>query len=75
MADVLTLSLARPDARIDVHDDAACRYWCARLGLRPKALKQIVRLVGSRAADVEAYVAQSRLHDYIEDENTEANPT
>lgn len=75
MADALTLSLARPDVHIDVHDDAACRYWCTRLGLRPKALKHLVRVVGSRAADVEAYVAQGRLHAYIEDENTEANPT
>lgn len=75
MADTLTLSLAQLDVRIDVRDEAACRYWCARLELRPKTLKHIVRLVGSRATVVEAYVAQARLHAYIEDENTEANPT
>lgn len=66
---------ARSDARIDIHDESACRYWCARLGIRPKELKHIVRTVGDRASDVESYLAEARLHEYFEDNNTEANPT
>lgn len=65
----------RSEARIDVHDDAACRYWCAHLGIRPKELKRIVHIVGDRVTDVEDYLAEAKLHDYFEEDNTEASPT
>ena len=64
-----------PDTRIDVHDAASCRYWCAALGIRPKELKRTIRMVGNRSSDVQNYLAEATLHDYVEDDNTEANPT
>ncbi len=74
MSDIESLDTLE-DARIDAHDEAACRYWCTRLGIRPKALKRIVRMVGNRVSDVENYLAEAELHEYVEDDNTEANPT
>ena len=67
--------LSLEDAHIDVHDEPACRYWCTRLGIRPKRLKQIVHAVGDRASDVENYLAAAQLHDYFEEDNVDANPT
>lgn len=69
------LDLSNPDTRIDVRDEASCRYWCAALGVRPKQLKRTVRLVGDRLSDVQNYLAEARLHTYVEDDNVEANPT
>jgi hypothetical protein len=69
------LEIGNPDTRIDVHDEASCRYWCAALGIRPKMLKQVVRTVGNRLSDVQNYLAEATLHSYVEDDNTGANPT
>lgn len=74
MSDLETLG-APGDARIDIHDESDCRYWCARLGIRPKRLKQIVHAVGNRASDVDNYLSEAQLHEYFEEDNTEANPT
>lgn len=41
--------------RIDVRDEAACRYWCRHYGVRPKALKRAVRQVGTQPAAVQRY--------------------
>lgn len=43
-----------------VTDDAQCRYWCRRFGVRPKALKRAVRAVGTRPADVESYLGPGK---------------
>lgn len=74
MSPIIETPRSGADARIDIHDDAACRYWCARLGVRPKALKYILRQVGNRVADVEAYLAESELHEYVEYDDTEPKP-
>ncbi|HWI12689.1 MAG TPA: DUF3606 domain-containing protein [Burkholderiales bacterium] len=63
------------DARIDIHDESDCRYWCAHFGIRPKRLKQIVHAVGNRVSDVDNYLGEAQLHAYFEEDNTEANPT
>ena len=41
--------------RIDVHDEAECRYWCRQFGVRPKDLKRAVRQVGHEPAAVQRY--------------------
>lgn len=41
-------------------DEARCRYWCRRYGVRPKALKRAVRAVGPDPADVEAYLGPGK---------------
>jgi len=38
-----------------VTDEAECRYWCQRFGVRPKELKRAVRAVGNNPGEVEKY--------------------
>lgn len=45
--------------RIDLKQEGECRYWSRTLGVRPKELKAIVRLVGDRAEAVREYLQRS----------------
>lgn len=47
-------------AVVVVTDEAQCRYWCRRFGVRPKALKRAVRAVGTHPADVEEYLGPGK---------------
>jgi hypothetical protein len=58
MADI-TEATAGP-ASVVVTEDAQCRYWCRRFGVRPKALKRAVRAVGTDPADVENYLGPGK---------------
>lgn len=44
-----------------VTDEAECRYWCRRFGVRPKDLKRAVRAVGSHPAEVEKYFGPGKM--------------
>ena len=46
-------------ARIDVHDGGALRYWARRFDASPAQIRDAVRAVGDRAADVEMHLKGS----------------
>ena len=46
-------------AHIDVFDRAAREHWALRFGVTEDRLRKAVRMVGSRATSVAAYLGQS----------------
>jgi hypothetical protein len=46
-------------AHIDVFDRAAREHWALRFGVTEERLRKAVRMVGSRATSVAAYLGQS----------------
>lgn len=50
---------SEPD-RIDLADDAAVQAWAKRLDATPEELRDAVRAVGDRAADVEMHLKGAR---------------
>jgi hypothetical protein len=48
-----------PD-RIDVQDEQALAQWAQRLAATPQQLREAVRAVGDKAADVEMHLKGSR---------------
>ena len=49
----------QPD-RIDVNDDQALAGWAKKLDATPEQLREAVRTVGDRAADVEMHLKGAR---------------
>lgn len=43
--------------RVDVRDEAQCRYWCRHFGVRPKDLKRAIRTVGDHPTAVEKFLS------------------
>jgi hypothetical protein len=52
---------SRSRATVVVTDEAECRYWCRRFGVRPKELKRAVRRVGNEPAEVEKYFGPGKM--------------
>lgn len=55
----------RDGDRIDLSQDAECRYWSDKFGISPERLKEVVRQVGPMVTDV-----QRRLRDRAEESRT-----
>ena len=49
----------QPD-RVDVHDHAASAHWAKKLDVSDQQLKDAVKAVGDKAADVEMHLKGSR---------------
>ncbi len=62
MAENVRLVAPRDHDVIDLTDEAECRYWARRLGVRPKELKAAIRRVGRRREDVERELGEIRIY-------------
>ncbi|WP_298952199.1 DUF3606 domain-containing protein [uncultured Methylobacterium sp.] len=47
---------SRPVRHIDIYSPEDRAYWCERLGITDDALRQTVKLIGSRASTVAAHL-------------------
>ena len=58
-SDPAMLTELHDKAQIDVFDRAAREHWALRFGVTEDRLRKAVRMVGSRATSVAAYLGQS----------------